>query len=258
LFGCPTRQPVDVEGVARRSEHAWEDYQHGRLGRVIAALPGLISSAQALEESPPAAQRSRSWALSAHIQHLAASSLAKVGEAELAWMSAERAMGAAEQSEDPLSLASAARAGTHALLAVGRFDEAVDLGETAARWLSRQVRANDPAALSIVGMLYLRTAVAAARRQDRPTTTDLLNRATTAAQQLGQDGNHWRTSFSPTNVQLHRLSTSLDLGDLLYVIDHGPGVDTTHLLSSGASRTASISPAPTTTTPGPTKPSTSC
>jgi len=94
------------------------------------------------------------------MHHLAASSLAKVGEAELARMSAERAMSAAEQSDGPLSLASAARAGTHALLAFGRFDEAANLGETAARWLSRQVRDDDPAALSIVGMLYLRTAVA--------------------------------------------------------------------------------------------------
>lgn len=229
LFGSLVGEPVDVEPVARRTEHGWDDYQHGRLGRVIAALPGLIGSAQALEGSPSPGQQSRSWAVSARIHHLAASSLAKIGEAELAWMSAERAMSAAEQSENPLSLASAARAGTHALLAVGRFDEAVDLGETAARWLSQQVRDDDPAALSIVGMLYLRTAVAAARRQDRSTTTDLLSRATTAATKLGHDGNHWRTSFGPTNVQLHRISTSLDLGDVLYVIDHGPGVDTSQL-----------------------------
>jgi len=224
LFGSVASVAADVEPVASRAEHGWEDYQHGRLGRVIAALPGLISSAQALEGA--ASQRSRSWAVSARIHHLAASSLAKVGEAELAWMSAERAMSAAEHSEDPLSLASAARAGTHALLAVGRFDEAVNLGETAANWLSRQVRDDDPAALSIVGMLYLRTAVAAARRQDRATTTELLARATTAAQRLGHDGNHWRTSFGPTNVQLHQLSTALDLGDVLYVIDHGPQINT--------------------------------
>jgi len=230
LFGSSVpRAAVDVDMVARRTEHGWEDYQRGQLGRVIAALPGLISSAQVLEQSPPAAQRSRSWAVSARIHHLAATTLAKVGESDLAWMSAERAMSAAEQSEDPLSLASAARAGTHALLAVGRFDEAVELGETAARWVSRQVRDNDPAALSIVGMLYLRTAVAAARRQDRSTTADLIGRALTAAQQLGRDENHWYTSFGPTNVELHRLSTSLDLGDVLYVIDHGPEVDTTHL-----------------------------
>jgi tetratricopeptide (TPR) repeat protein len=152
------------------------------------------------------------WAVSARIHHLAASALAKIGEAELAWIAAERAMSAAEQSGDPLSLASAACAGTHALLAVGRFDDALNLGQTAADWLNKQLRAKDAAALSIIGMLYLRTAIAAARRQDRSTTTGLIRSASAAARQVGRDPNYWHTSFGPTNVQLHRLSTGLDLG----------------------------------------------
>ncbi len=225
LFGTPMRQPVDPEPVASRAERGWSDYQQGRLGQVIAALPGLITSAQALEESAAVSDAARCWAVSARIHHLAASTLAKVGEAELAWMSAERAMSAAENSGDPLALASAARAGTHALLAVGRFDDAVNLGETAASWLRGQVRQQDPAALSIVGMLYLRTAIAAARRQDRSGTNELIASAGQAARQLGRDANYWFTSFGPTNVQLHRLSTGLDLGDVAYVVEHGPRVD---------------------------------
>ena len=69
----------------------------------------------------------------------AATTLAKIGEADLAWIAAERAMSAAERSAEPLSLASAARAGTHALLAVGRFNDAVNLGQTAADWLAKQL-----------------------------------------------------------------------------------------------------------------------
>ncbi len=40
-------------------------------------------------------------------------------------------MQAADEADDPLVLASAARSGTHALLAVGRFGDAVELGEAA-------------------------------------------------------------------------------------------------------------------------------
>src|SRR5918997_403876 len=112
----------------------------------IAALPGLIKSAQALEES--AGQDRRSWLVSARIHHLTATTLAKIGEADLSWIAAERAMSAAEQSGDPLALASAARAGTHALLAVGRYDDALNLGQTAANWLRSRIRDDDPAALS--------------------------------------------------------------------------------------------------------------
>ena len=228
LFGSAAVDAIAVEPVMRFTGHAWRNYQQGRLGRVIAALPNLIKSAQALEEAS-APDDPLPWITSARIHHLAATTLAKIGEADLSWIAAERAMSAAERSGDPLSLASAARAGTHALLAVGRFDDAVNLGQTAADWLAKHVDQDDPAALSIAGMLHLRTAIAAAHRQDRSTTTTLLAAADQAATRLGRDADYWQTSFGPTNVQLHRVAASLDLGDVAWVVEYGSQVDTSHL-----------------------------
>lgn len=219
---------IPVDRAAQLVEHAWTNYQQGRLGVVIAELPRLIRTAQDLEDSASAESRG-GWAVSARTHHLTATTLSKVGEADLAWIAAERAMHAADQSDDPLVLASAARAGTHALLASGRFDDAVELGNAAAEWMRPQLVQNDPAALSLLGMLRLRTAVAAARRHDREATTDLINRAQRAASQLGEDGNYWQTGFGPTNVELHRLSTLLDLGDVDYVARHGPDVSAPNL-----------------------------
>ncbi|GAA0538874.1 helix-turn-helix transcriptional regulator [Saccharopolyspora thermophila] len=232
LFG-DVLQPeyVDPEPVARVTEEAWHQYQNGAVGHVIGVLPGLIKSAQQLESGAagrPGYAR-RAYAVSARIHHLAATTLSKVGEADLSWIAAERAMQAADQAEDPLVLASAARAGTHALLAVGRFDEALSLGETAARWMAPALREGDPGALSLYGMLFLRTAVAAARRQDRRTATELLNQASTAAERLGEDANYWQTGFGPSNVELHRLSAALDLGDVANVVERGEAVRPIHL-----------------------------
>ena len=224
LYGRAAGQAVDPTRAARLVEFSWTDYQRGRLGEVVAALPGLIRTAQQLEDTAGDAPEGRPWAVSARIHHLAATTLSKVGEADLSWMAAERAMHAADKSDDVLVLASTARAATHALLAVGRFDDAVDLGETAARWLAERVEQGDPAALSLVGMLHLRTAVAAARRQDRATASELLERATQAAEQLAIDANYWQTAFGPTNVELHRLSAALDLGDIAWVAEHGPRI----------------------------------
>ncbi|MFI9173198.1 hypothetical protein [Streptomyces lincolnensis] len=112
--------------------------------------------------------------MSARTHHLAATTLAKIGESDISWLAVERAMRAADESDDPLVLASAARSGTHALLADGRYDDALELGNTAAAWLSSQVTDNDPAALSLLGMIHLRAAVAAARRQGRLTATGLI------------------------------------------------------------------------------------
>lgn len=228
LFG-KSGAPADLDSTERIAEFAWTDYQRGRTGKVITALPNLLRSAQALEDAPPPAQDARCWAVSARIHHLAATTLAKIGEVDLAWIAAERAMTAGEQSGDPVVLASAARAGTHALLAVGRFDEAVNLGETAAEWLKTQVSEEDPVALSVLGMLYLRTAVAAAHRQDRSTTNELLAVASEKARLLGRDGNYWHTSFGPTNVALHRVATGLSLDDVSWVIENGSRVDSSHM-----------------------------
>jgi hypothetical protein len=56
--------------------------------------------------------------VTARIHHLAATTLGKIGEADLAWIPAERAMQAADEADDPLVLASAARSGTPALPAL--------------------------------------------------------------------------------------------------------------------------------------------
>jgi transcriptional regulator with XRE-family HTH domain len=224
LFGpeaeaqLPTPAPIAV-----RVEKAWNDYQGGRLGSVIAALPGLLQTAQELEDR--AARRGEDrhdcWAVSARTHHLAATTLAKIGESDISWLAAERAMQAADSSDDPLVLASAARSGTHALLANGRYEAAMQLGDATANWLAPRVADSDPSALSLLGMIHLRAAVAAARHQDRPTATRLLDRAEELADDLGSDENYWQTGFGPTNVLLHRLSIELDLDNVAYVVENG-------------------------------------
>jgi hypothetical protein len=189
----------------------------------------LIESAQGLEDSQATGgPGAPGLAVSARIHHLAATALSKVGEADLAWMAAERAMSAADRSADPLVLASAARAGTHALLAVGRYDDAMELGMTAASWLVSRTE-DDPAAMSLLGMLYLRSAIASARHQDRTTTTELLQQAGDVAERLGEDGNYWQTGFGPTNVRFHSVSAAVELGDVSMVLHQPRTITGNHL-----------------------------
>ncbi|NUL05355.1 helix-turn-helix transcriptional regulator [Streptomyces lunaelactis] len=224
LFGpevdvqLPTPAPAAV-----RVEKAWTDYQGGRLGSVIAALPALLQAAQELEDRAARREDDRHdcLAVSARTHHLAATTLAKIGESDISWLAAERAMQAADASDDPLVLASAARSGTHALLANGRYEAAMQLGHATANWLAPRVAESDPAALSLLGMIHLRAAVAAARHHDRPTAARLLNRAEELADDLGSDENYWQTGFGPTNVLLHRLSIELDLDNVAYVVENG-------------------------------------
>lgn len=227
LFGRQASRPLQIETVERVLVSARGDYESGRLGRTIAALPNLINHAQQLEDLPGAS--TTAYSVSARIHHLAASTLTKVGESDLAWMAAERAMAAADQSENPLVIAAVARSATGALLAIGRFDDALQVGTHAARWLEDQIGStgqHDPVALSLCGMLYLRSAEAAARIQDRHTAAEMLQHADTTAVRLAADANFWHTNFNMANVGLHRVAVGLDLDDIPTVLSFGPQIDT--------------------------------
>jgi tetratricopeptide (TPR) repeat protein len=231
LFAANVVGSANLTSLSRTVEEAWSSYQQGDLGRVVALLPALIKASREIEQifDASSTERKVAAAISARVHHLAATTLSRIGETDYAWISAEHAMRAADEADDPLVLASAARAGTHALLAAGRFDDAIELGEAAARWLSPRMANGDPAALSLYGMLHLRTAMASARRQDRATTEELLTHASRAADELGIDANYWHTGFGPTNVELHRLAASLEFGDIAKALASAPRIDVSRL-----------------------------
>jgi transcriptional regulator with XRE-family HTH domain len=82
LFGPEAGAQLPTPGpVALKVEEVWSDYQSGRLGRVIAALPGLLQTAQELEDrgARSGSERRECWAVSARTHHLAATTLAKIG-----------------------------------------------------------------------------------------------------------------------------------------------------------------------------------
>jgi hypothetical protein len=71
----------------------------------------------------------------------------------------------------------------------------------------------------VLGSLYLKTAVAAARQGDRSAAIDLLANADRAASQLDADRNDYWTAFGPTNVAAHTVSVAVELGEPGYALD---------------------------------------
>jgi tetratricopeptide (TPR) repeat protein len=155
--------------------------------------------------------------------------LTKLGEADLAWISAERGFQAAQRSGDPVIIGSLFRSLTHALLSTGRYREAKQLTQDAADFLDPGLTDASPEYLSIYGTLFLAGAIAAARDEDRAAVRAYLAEADESARRLGGDANHLWTAFGPTNVAIHRVTTAMDLGDVQVAIDLGPQLDTSSL-----------------------------
>jgi hypothetical protein len=155
----------------------------------------------------------------------AATTLTKVGETDLAWIAADRSLVAAQEASDPVVLCSVLRAVAHALLSNGKYEEAVDLVNRSGESLVDTFDQHDAEALSVYGTMFLAGAMAAARADDRQTTHTLLDEADRAAQRLRGDANHLWTAFGPTNVNIHRVATAMELGDVQVAVDLGPRVD---------------------------------
>jgi hypothetical protein len=151
--------------------------------------------------------------------------LLKYGDAGLAMLAAERSVLAARRSAEPLTMASSARAVTHAMMSNGHYRLAVDLAVQAAKRLDTETRLASPAAVSVYGALLLRGATAAARDDDQARTENLLNEADAAARQVAANANFRWTAFEPTNVQQHRVTTAVALGDAGRALRHARDID---------------------------------
>ncbi len=189
------------------------DFQTSRYRALASKLPRLVALAQARSADP------HIQAVLAEIYNTVAHVLIKLEVPGLSWVAADRAMAAARAADDPVVIASVTRNIVSLCRRDHRYDRAQQLALDAADQLSVTGPNPDPTHLSLYGMLLCNAGYAAAQAGDRARSTELLDAAGTAADQLGSDRNaHW-TAFGPTNVTLHRISAAYALGDAGTAID---------------------------------------
>lgn len=221
--------PPSLAELERELRNVFDAYQASRFGFAAGRTPLLLADALLAARQYDGDDRARAHELLAMSYQAAASVLTKLGESDLAWMAAERGLAAAQQTNNPAITGSLFRAVAFALLSTGRLSPAMQLTEAGAAYLQPHLSDDDGNRLSAYGMLFLAGSMAASRSEDRGTTRSYLNEANEAAQRLGVDGNHLWMAFGPTNVAIHRVNTSMELGDVQVALDLGPDLDTSAL-----------------------------
>ncbi|MGH3428687.1 MAG: helix-turn-helix domain-containing protein [Mycobacteriales bacterium] len=217
------------DGVRRSLNQAWDAYQESRYEIVIGALPALIKNVHSLTRAETVENRAKAHGYFALTYQLTAVLLTKLGEADLAWIAAERGFNAAQHTANPAVIGSLFRSIVHTLLSMERFTEAKKLTTKGADYLQPELRSASPQLLSAYGTLFLTGSVAAARDDDRQTAKSYLSEAAESARRLGKDENYLWTAFGPTNVAIHRVTTAVDLGDIQVATDLAPHIDTSNL-----------------------------
>jgi transcriptional regulator with XRE-family HTH domain len=223
----PLGEPRPLDNLRTGVADVWDAYQDSHFGYVTHRLATLIPQAKLASHAYQGEEQLRALRYLALTYQAAASTLTKLGEADLAWTASDRGIDAAQRSGHPVIIGSLFRSVTHSLLSTGAHAEAVRLTNDAARFFDPHLSKASPTMLSVYGTLFLAGSMAAARNDDRDSSRTFLTEADTSAARLGHDANHLWTAFGPTNVAIHRVATAMELGDLQVAVDLGPRLDTT-------------------------------
>lgn len=198
----------------------------GRLGRAWAArhsapnhrevigalLPDLIRDAQAaVRQADTAVDRRQAQAALAEVYGLSQFFLAYQADSALLWRVAERAMVAAQESEDPHTLGMAAWLAAEAHRDASQYDGADTVTSQALHYLEPRLPDADDDVRAMAGALQMAAGYTAARRGDTGRAWRWWDKADKAAERLPDHYFHPITSFSRAVMGAHAVTLAVEL-----------------------------------------------
>jgi transcriptional regulator with XRE-family HTH domain len=184
-------EPAPEEELRKTATIVWGHYWANRFDALSGALPDFISTARATVRQSPS--RDAHAALS-DAYGAAASMLVHLDKVDLAYVAMERAIRAAEDSEDNLRRASLQGWMSWLLMHYSNsLDEARQLAIREADSIEPKMKGAPPEQISIWGALLCRAATIAAREDNASEADDIINLAEVAATRL--QGMEWSRSL---------------------------------------------------------------
>ncbi|MGW0629809.1 helix-turn-helix domain-containing protein [Streptomyces sp. NPDC002758] len=232
LFQQPPAEPTPTLADFRQEvEEAWTLVHASSYAALSDHLAKLLPSIEAAVRHAPAGERTELHALRAKAYQVAAASFTRQDQADAAWVAADRALQAAELAGQPLEVVASLFRMAHAFLRQQHVDQAEQAAKSAVAVLSprAEVPACPPEELSLLGAMNLVLAVINAREGNRGQTHEHIDRARGIAARLGEDRNDFDTEFGPTNVEIHAVSTAVELGDAGLALEVAQEIDASGL-----------------------------
>jgi len=220
-----------VAALDREVTRAWQLRQKARYVALADLLPGLLADAELAARELPEQQRGHAVRLLVHAYNATSAMLKRLGDAELASIASDRAIQAAQRLDDPLLVASAYYRLANVFLPAGRLAETKEIARSAADLLEPGP-SSSRAQLAAWGGLLLTAVLASARQGEWAETWELFGEAKTASRRLGHDYADLHTIFGPTNLAIHGVQLSVELGDGREALRRAERVDPDRLPSS--------------------------
>ncbi|MFI1016283.1 helix-turn-helix domain-containing protein [Streptomyces sp. NPDC020965] len=199
----------ELAGRVRQTWATWHTSTHQRT-EVGAVLPDLLTACHAAVKSSEGGVRRQAYGAMAEAYALAQQFAAHTTEPELYWITVDRARMAAEESDDPVLLASAAWIVGNGLRDSGHTEEALRLVSEAASMLRDQLEHGSDILRGTFGALCLHAAVTAAKEGREGDAWHWWDEAAATARKAPAYVHPW-TMFGTGNVAVHAVSIGVDL-----------------------------------------------
>ena len=219
-----------------KTRQAWELTHAGRYTELTDLLNSLVPDLEMAVRSVPESQHADVFELLATTYQACSAALAKIGEADVAWIAADRAMAAAERAGNPMLVAAGAFRLVFVFINARHYGQAEETARTTAEALQRMTDQGDPQALSLLGGLTLQRAVIAAHVNDPDLAYAQLEQASLVAGRLGEGHDEYNTEFGPANVRLYEIAVAVELGDAGRALRAAAAVDTSNLSAERQAR----------------------
>ncbi|MBT2468506.1 helix-turn-helix transcriptional regulator [Streptomyces sp. ISL-66] len=205
--------PPDPAALKNRVDEAWRLWHESDRNRtqVGARLPALIRDAETAVRSLEGDRRRSAYVALAETYRLTGQATAYIAPAEMAWVVADRALAAAQASDDPSAIAAAAWSLGNILRSTASADEALAFVQDAASLLRPHLDGAPADWRGIYGALQLHAAVTAARAGRAGDAWRYWDAGDQVAKSLAPGYVHASTMFGRANVDFHQISVATDL-----------------------------------------------
>lgn len=239
LFEQSPAEPIpSLADFRERVDEAWTLAHASSYGALSEHLVRLLPSIEAAVRHAPAGDRLELHSLRAKAYQVAAASFTRQDQADAAWVAADRALQAAELAGQPLEVVASLFRMAHAFMRQQHMEQAEQAAQSAVAVMAPRAKspACPPEELSLLGAMNLVLAVINAKEGNRGRTHEHIDRARGIAARLGEDRNDFDTEFGPTNVEIHAVSTAVELGDAGLALEVAQQVDASSLSPERQSR----------------------
>jgi len=209
----------DLQSLQQRTAYIWERIHASAYREMGPAIATLIIDLETASRTAAKTQRRQLLPLLAQTYQAAAAMLVKVGYHGAGWVAADRAIAAAERSEDPALILAAQLRMARTLLDSSEKALARHVLTQATRRHDAIIDGGDPALISLVGSSALLLAILHARNANTTAAEECLTVASRLAGILGANHNYHDTEFGPTNVFMHAVGVAVELGNGQQALD---------------------------------------